>query len=248
VTKDKQDIVVVTYYNPPQTTFNPVPLQHLLDEHHRVLIVGDLNAHHLLWGSQRNCASGEAVSKFLLDADLALLNKDQPTYCPIHRPEYNAVLDLALASLDLASSVLSCEVSDELRSDHLSLVLEIESSLPDLATNTTTTISSIDWPEFVEQATKAADSLEQSTQPTTKEGIDIAVTNLTEAILRARAAATRTKVINIKNNKVKIPDLCIANDFLLRESSKILSCSSIVKFSHSKDGSTISLYMDKISL
>ena len=139
----------------------------------------------------------------MLDADLALLNKDQATYCPVHRPEYSATLDLALASLDLASSVLSCEVSDELRSDHLSLVLEIESSLPDLATNTTTTISSIDLPEFVERANKATDSLDRKTQPT-EEGIDIAVNNLTEAIARARAAATRTKVINLKNNKLNI--------------------------------------------
>ena len=148
VTKDKQDIVVATYYNPPQATPNPAPLQHLLDAHHRVLIIGDLNAHHLLWGSRRNCQSGEAIAQLMLDADLALLNKDQATYCPVHRPEYSATLDLALASLDLASSVLSCEVSDELRSDHLSLVLEIESSLSDLAANTTTTISSIDWPSL----------------------------------------------------------------------------------------------------
>ena len=147
VTKDKQDIVVATYYNPPQTTFNPIPLQHLLDEHHRVLIVGDLNAHHLLWGSRRNCKSGEAIAQLMLDADLALLNKDQATYCPVQRPEYSATLDLA--------------------------------------TNTTTTIRSIDWPEFVEQATKAADSLDQTTQLTTKEGIDLAVSNLTDAISRA---------------------------------------------------------------
>ena len=204
VTKDKQDIVVATYYNPPQATPNPAPLQHLLDAHHRVLIIGDLNAHHLLWGSRRNCQSGEAIAQLMLDADLALLNKDQATYCPVHRPEYSATLDLALASLDLASSVLSCEVSDELRSDHLSLVLEIDSSLPALASNTKTTISSIDWPEFVKQATKEADLLDQSSQPTTKEGIDIAVTNLTDAISRARAAATRTKVINLKNNKLNI--------------------------------------------
>ena len=147
VSKDKQDIVVATYYNPPQATFNPVPLQSFLDQHHRMLIVSDLNAHHLLWGSRHNCHGGEAIAQLMLDADLALLNKDQATYCPVQRPEYSATLDLA--------------------------------------TNTTTTIRSIDWPEFVEQATKAADSLDQTTQLTTKEGIDLAVSNLTDAISRA---------------------------------------------------------------
>ena len=50
--------------------------------------------------------SGEAIAQLMLGADLALLNKDQATFCPVHRPEHCATIDLVLESLDLASSVL----------------------------------------------------------------------------------------------------------------------------------------------
>ena len=204
ITKDKQDIVVATYYNPPQCTFNPAPLNHLFSQHHKTLVVGDLNSHHTGWGSSHTCKNGERIVDLILDSDLTLLNNDQPTYSPMHRIDYSATLDLALCSPDLASSVLSFEVHDELRSDHLPFIVELQSSMPSLTTLNTKTITTINLPKFIEQASQEEASIQQTDQLNTIEEIEAAAASLTTAIQRAQTAASKTNTIAIHNNKLNI--------------------------------------------
>ena len=43
------------------------------------LILGDYNAHHILWGSQRVDVRGEQIAKLLNETDLVILNDGSPT-------------------------------------------------------------------------------------------------------------------------------------------------------------------------
>ena len=93
------------------------------------------------------------------------------------------------------------DVSDELRSDHLAIIIELESSLPSRSTQNTISIKTTNWDIF-----KTA-LIEEPTQPnqlSTTQEVDKAVDLLTKQIQQAHQLATTTKEICINANKILI--------------------------------------------
>ena len=145
---DSKDLVIISYYKPPKYSFDSKSLEQILTKHSNVLLVGDLNAHHESWFSTHNCVDGEAIVNFTHDNDLCILNNESPTYQPLHRPNYQSVLDLVICSRSLISSFLNFETTDEIRSEHLLVILVFKSNLPPSPTCLSKTINLTDWKKF----------------------------------------------------------------------------------------------------
>jgi len=89
-----------------------------------MILCGDLNAHHILWGSQRQNGRGVTIATSLGSQDLVALNDGTSTFVRWYGGRLQeSVLDLVLCSSILASQ-LRVAVSDDLRgSDHLPILV-----------------------------------------------------------------------------------------------------------------------------
>ena len=89
-----------------------------------LILCGDLNAHHSLWGSQRQNGRGAVIAASLGSQDLVALNDGTSTFVRWYGGRLQeSVLDLALCSSELASQ-LRVAVSDDLRgSDHMPILV-----------------------------------------------------------------------------------------------------------------------------
>ncbi|KAG5878159.1 hypothetical protein JTB14_036047 [Gonioctena quinquepunctata] len=92
------------------------------------LIMGDLNAHNPIWGSERLDASGRKVEKFLEETNLTLLNTGEGTYLNLRSNKLSA-LDLAFCSPNIAPSLQWICLGDHL-TDHFPIKLECASRTP----------------------------------------------------------------------------------------------------------------------
>ncbi|GFS50065.1 RNA-directed DNA polymerase from mobile element jockey [Trichonephila inaurata madagascariensis] len=72
-------------YLPPNAPLNFRKLQELIDQFPSpFILLGDFNAHHLLWGCQDVNSRGKIVEKLLTELNLTLLNDGSNTY--FHSP------------------------------------------------------------------------------------------------------------------------------------------------------------------
>ena len=200
VTADSKDLTVISYYKPPKDNFNPNPLEQILSTHRNVLLIGDLNAHHASWYGSHSCVDGEAIVSFINEHDLCILNNDSPTYQPLHRSNYQSILDLAICSRSLINSFLHFETTDEIRSDHLPIIVEFKSNLSLSRSSPTKNINLTDWKKFGELATKEAHNLEVESLNSTSD-IDLAISKLTQAIQTSSLKSTKSKAIPINNHQ-----------------------------------------------
>ena len=89
-----------------------------------VLLCGDFNAHHSLWGSRRHDRRGAVIAASLENHDLVMLNDGTSTFVRWYGGTLQeSVLDLAVCSRSL-SGHLAMAISDDLRgSDHLPILV-----------------------------------------------------------------------------------------------------------------------------
>ncbi|GFY75605.1 putative tick transposon [Trichonephila inaurata madagascariensis] len=116
-------VTICTVYLPPNAPLNFRELQELIDQlPSPFILLGDFNAHHLLWGCQDVNSRGKVVEKLLTELDLTLLNDGSNTY--FHSPTQSfSAIDLSICSpsllLDLTWSVLG----NPLGIDHFPVVI-----------------------------------------------------------------------------------------------------------------------------
>ena len=136
-----QDLIISTIYNTHQP-INRSALECVLNSGENVLLIGDLNAHHPLWFGAETNKSGSIIFD-ILENNFAILNTNAGTYAPLHRPNYQSVIDLAICSDSLISSCHSFEVSDEIRSDHLCVQLKVNAPGLPLASKETVNVKKL---------------------------------------------------------------------------------------------------------
>ncbi|GFY57343.1 hypothetical protein TNIN_178471 [Trichonephila inaurata madagascariensis] len=116
-------VTICNIYLPPNAPLNFRELQELIDQlPSPFILLGDFNAHHLLWGCQDVNSRGKVVERLLTELDLTLLNDGSNTY--FHSPTQSfSAIDLSICSpsllLDLTWSVLG----NLLGSDHFPVVI-----------------------------------------------------------------------------------------------------------------------------
>src|SRR3989442_4971140 len=105
----KEEITLLSIYIAPGQTLKIEHLKKLnINEHH--ILVGALNAKHMLWGSPVNDFRGKTIAKFIDEQNMGCLNKRERT-----RLNYNATishLDLAICSAKLGYHI-ECDVIND---------------------------------------------------------------------------------------------------------------------------------------
>ena len=78
--RGKKDLIITTIYNPPLNNINSAFFNSVLDQEDHVLILGDLNAHHSAWHSDKTNNSGQTIYELLNENKIVMLNNEEPTY------------------------------------------------------------------------------------------------------------------------------------------------------------------------
>lgn len=99
------------------------------------LLCGDLNAHNRNWHSHKSNERGEKLEDLLLEHHLVILNDDQMTMIP-RAPHQHSVIDLSIATMDLARHFTFEVIEDSVGSDHKIILLESRGARSRLATPT----------------------------------------------------------------------------------------------------------------
>lgn len=208
IINNNTDLQIAAYYNPPNQPLNETLLQYIFSLGNYTMLIGDLNAHHPIWNSNHTNQSGSTIYKLINDLQLCILNDDAPTYEPLHRPNYTAILDLAIASQQLSSKALNYQTHDEPRSDHLPITITIDANrISNNNHNNQTnqlTINKINWSSFQQQLNDNYNEL--NTLPiSTNNDIDNLVNKLTNTIQEALNKATTIKTINKNPLSIYLP-------------------------------------------
>ena len=131
----KQSFSICNIYLSPSTTFSLEELENIYQQlPHPCIIVGDFNAHNILWGSITTSPKGTIVEDFLGSTNMVLLNTGQATRINIATGTTSA-LDLAFCDPSLAHIFSWSPYSYLYGSDHLPIKLDMLSqpSNPNIA-------------------------------------------------------------------------------------------------------------------
>lgn len=112
------NVRVVNVYLPPREEISTRDLSDIITQTpNSVLLVGDLNAHHTIWGSRDISSRGRIVMEFIEENSLAVLNTGEPTHVNHSNGSFSCI-DVAISSTDLAGQ-LEWTVSEDFHgSDH----------------------------------------------------------------------------------------------------------------------------------
>ena len=134
---NKKHIVLVSLYLPPRaylSDLNPINehINILLDIinnlGNNIIVCGDVNAHNVLWGSNRTDARGEDLAELIASNDLHLLNYGtEPTFYTVRDGvEYKSVIDITLSSTSMLPLLMDWRVTDEAEcSDHKAIMFDL---------------------------------------------------------------------------------------------------------------------------
>jgi exonuclease III len=127
-------IVIVCLYCPPDVDLDPQFLHDLELNHPKLLICGDFNSKHPIWGfCDRPNVKGSVLADFIESSSLLILNTlfpKEPTYFSHQHNSTYDVIDLIIASPPIASHTTSLNFLDSLgNSDHSCLLLSLSESL-----------------------------------------------------------------------------------------------------------------------
>ena len=198
-TKSKKDIIIATYYNKPSKTIDLETIEEIFDQEENVLLLGDLNGHSPLWNSSTKDPTGTIIENTLEKRKLLLLNNDQPTYAPLHKPDHRAILDLAICTDNLVSEIRDFSVTDEIFTDHLPIIIRLASNYTKEKVIKPVKIKTINWETFTREATeRAPPEIDQLFNPA---HIELQVSAVTNAIFSAIEASITHKEILLNTDK-----------------------------------------------
>ena len=124
-------INIVSLYIPPgEDNFSISDVRSLFVEilaHGPFVLLGDLNAHHPLWGSTHESGRGTEIDALLTDFNLVCLNDGSPTYLSSTYRTFSSI-DLAIVTPFLASWFQFTVEDDPQFSDHFPFKLHLQAT------------------------------------------------------------------------------------------------------------------------
>ncbi|XP_073979064.1 uncharacterized protein [Rhodnius prolixus] len=123
-------ITVCCIYLPPSLTIDETQFKRFLQGLPRpLLIVGDFNAHHIVWGGDNTDTRGRILFECLDENDLVTLNTGRPTYVSSSFGTFSSI-DLSIASPAIATRYEWSVLDDTYGSDHFPVYLHFLNRLP----------------------------------------------------------------------------------------------------------------------
>ncbi|GFV39560.1 putative RNA-directed DNA polymerase from transposon X-element [Trichonephila clavipes] len=171
-------ITVCCLYLPPNTVIHQHDLNNLVDQLPALFIIlGDFNAHSILWGSVKTNPRGRQIKQVLSDHCLCLLNHEEPTY--FHEPTRSFhTLDLAICSPSLLPTLNLSIENDLYNSDHFPVILSHNYDTGGKTFPPTYSYSRADWALFTQLA-EISDAMVKT------ESVDTAVQEVTNVSIAA---------------------------------------------------------------
>ncbi|GFQ76046.1 probable RNA-directed DNA polymerase from transposon X-element [Trichonephila clavata] len=172
-------VTICNVYLPPNASLYFRELQELIDQRlSPFILLGDFNAHHLLWGCQDVNSRGKVVEKLLTELDLTLLNDGSNTY--FHSPTQSfSAIDLSICSPSLLLYLTWSVLGNPLGSDHFPAVISYATPIACATLRQPRwKFDQADWETFRTQADITEDMVSSGS-------IDEAVSLVTSCILSA---------------------------------------------------------------
>ena len=162
-------------YIPPRSscsTGHNASIAHHLCNNKMSLIVGDINVHHSRWDMNTNeDERGEQLAGEIDAADYTILNKNEAMRLPTNGRSTSP--DISLASNDI-TLLSDWSVSTSLASDHLSIIITINSELSTIDGPRRTFISfkKADWARYAEACNKYLAEAGEKTKNTFRKAVN----------------------------------------------------------------------------
>ena len=118
--------MLVSLYKPPHVVATRNDWENIFNQlNDRVLVCGDFNSHHRVWGSGYESSQGEILNDTLENTDLIILNNGKPT--KITPPNHSrSAIDITLASSQLVSFANWDVLDDAMGSDHYPIFIRLK--------------------------------------------------------------------------------------------------------------------------
>jgi hypothetical protein len=149
------DIDIFDIYIPPASGcprgYKP-DLSPILNLQNDLLILGDVNAHHISWDSSLSDTRGDLIATDIDASPLLILNEDVATRVPSAQNQTVSSSDISIASAHLALE-LTWSTQITLNSDHLPILTAFPSDLHSQTSRerTHTNFSKADWPRYIRE-------------------------------------------------------------------------------------------------
>ena len=217
-----RETIVATLYNPPsgQQTLDTETIKQILSTGSTgcpAILLGDLNCHHPFMSSHKVDPNGQALVDLLVNQDFFLVNTEEPTYFPLHRPDYSALLDLAICNEQMSGRVSNYSSFDNLRSDHIAFIVCVKFRALQRVHKHEHLVKTVNWNKFNELA---SDLTPPSSAICSNEDLDDAVSATTRSIQTALAQSTTTKTITIDSNHLLVLPKFILNTISERRAAR----------------------------
>lgn len=137
------------------------------------LLVGDINAHHPLWGSGETSARGRLIESITSEENLIVMNNGETTYIN-NATGLGSCIDICCCTRHLAGTIDFTVADDAYGSDHIPLIVSVPSPLQQSQSSPRWKTEEADWEKYqriIEIATKD-DAIEQIEEIT--KGITVA--------------------------------------------------------------------------
>ena len=153
------------------------------------LVLGDFNAHHQQWGSERSSVRGEQIVDIMLQTNLCLLNDGSATRVDDRTGNASAI-DLSLLSPAILPDFSWEVIDDSHGSDHLPICISYSRDIPPTPRTPKFNFKRADWATF-----RGIADVDIS-----GEDIDTMVSNATRSILHAaEASIPKTSTVHTKH-------------------------------------------------
>jgi len=92
---------IINVYNPP-SCFLDINNLEFLSILNRLILCGDFNAHHGMWGSSKNNTNRRVLVSLLDNHDYVILNSSSPTHFSLTGHRFWSLLDFTIVSNSIA--------------------------------------------------------------------------------------------------------------------------------------------------
>ena len=190
---DRRSLTICSVYLPPGNAFPRSELSQLIAElPSPMLILGDFNGHHKLWGCREIDVRGRVLERVILEECLSVLNTGTRTHITMPSGTTSA-LDLSLSSPQLIPLFTWHVADDPMGSDHFPVLLKYNSRVSLGTRPQRWNIRRANWEEF-EGELEQAFSSDTAEPPTVEEFTDRTLEAARKSIPRTSGNPLRTPV------------------------------------------------------
>jgi endonuclease/exonuclease/phosphatase family metal-dependent hydrolase len=199
LTLNKEPVILVSVYSPPGKIFER-DLDLLIGLGHKVILAGDFNAKHSMWGSRLNNTAGQTLLSHYYKNNYIISAPAQSTFFPDRLTSRSDILDIAILSNVLTKHSIRT-LGNLSNSDHRPVLMSFNSHFEPTELKTIFNYSAANWNLFQTgilnrlnmQCLHGICSINE---------IDVAATRLTDIIPKAARQAIPLKTISYSSLQI----------------------------------------------